>query len=133
MKRRRLMILCAIALVIIIAIIICIFVVKSNTQKTLNCKSLSNDMEVIFKGNKPVFVRGKIDISDVEKIDDIKESMSMHGDVIHLNEKTKTIKYAFKYNELNSSVLNFVGLNYDKKLTYDKVKDNLENSNYYCK
>ena len=90
-------------------------------------------MEVIFKGNKPVFVQGKIDVSGVENLESVKESISIYSEIIHFNETKNNIKYSFSYNEINSSALNFIGLSYDKNTTYKEIKKNLQNSNYYCK
>lgn len=132
MKKRTLI--CVIALILIVLIIvISILLLNSNVEKTLNCKSLSNNMEVTFKGNKPIFVRGKIDVSGIKNIEKTKESISMYNDVVHLDENKKEIKYALNYNELNSNVLSYIGLNYDKKLTYKDIKKILKNDNYYCK
>lgn len=133
-KKNRLFMLIGGVLIVVAVLIVVIFIVGSNNKvSTLKCKSLTNDMTIKLKGNKPEYVSGTINLDGISNIESIKESISMYSEQMILNEKTKTIRYAFSYSELNSSALNFIGLNYDKKVTYNKIKDNLENSNYYCK
>ena len=131
-KRKRLLIL-VILVVIVVAVILTICLCKTNKESALKCKSLTNDMSIKFKGNKPIYVSGKINLDGVEEIEKIEENISIYNNVLILDKSKKMIRYAFSYNEINSSALNFIGLSYDKKMTYDKIKDSLQNNNYYCK
>lgn len=122
------------ACILLLAIIVLLtLVIKNNKNTILKCSSLTNNIEIKFDGNKPVYVSGIIKLKGVKDMTNIKDSMETFNNIFVLDEDKKTIEYSFKYDEANSNPLNKVGLNYDSKAKYKSIKKQLEGNNYYCK
>lgn len=118
----------------LVIIFLIILLSNINHKKELKCTSLNNNVTIKFNGKTPVYVEGKMTYKDIEVEDNsIGDNLSMYSNIFINNKTDRYIKYAMNYSKENASALNYVGLNYDKKMTYKQLRKNLESNNYYCK
>lgn len=124
----------SIILVVIIILIslICLMVYNNNDNKMLECDSLNQSIKIKFKGNKPIYISGKINLNE-ELTEEMLQNITIHNQVLEYNKAENVINYAFSYDEVNSDVLNYIGLSYNKKDSYKTIKKYLETDNFYCK
>ena len=117
---------------LMIIILIIIIAVRLNYNTSLKCKTVDRIITINFKGNKPIYVKGKIFFDDSKMtVEQIKQLESMYNGTSY-DSKKNAMNINTKYSEENKRTLDFLGFYYDKKYNYKKTKSDLESNDYYC-
>ena len=105
-----------------------------NKEKTLECKSVNKEVVIDFKNNKTMYMSGMIDLKALEVDKDQIEQETQMYEGVKYNKKQNYLIFGLNYKSENINALNYLGFDYNKKLsTYKAIKKSFEADGYYCK